>query len=53
METLKEIWLFIDSIGWYIVILILMFGCYILYRANKYRDPEQENTYFGATKKKK
>ncbi len=51
METLNEIWIFIDSIGWIIVILALIAGCYVLYRAGKYRDPGQENTYFAAIKK--
>jgi len=38
MEILNEIWSFIDSIGWLIVILVLAVGCWILYKIGKYRE---------------
>ena len=55
MEILKEIWLFVDSIGWILVIIVIVLCFYLLYRVYKAginRDPRQENTYYAATKKR-
>jgi len=39
--------------AWIIIVAFLIWICYRLWKAGKYRDPGQENTYFVATKKKK
>ena len=38
METLNEIWMFIDSIGWLIAIIVLAVGCWITFKIGKYRE---------------
>lgn len=43
METLVEC-------AWIVIIILLLWICYRLWKAGKYRDPGQENTYFSLTK---
>ena len=45
METL------IDYIG-IIIVIFLIWICYRLWKAGKYRDPGQENIYFAGAKKR-
>ena len=45
METLREY-------EWIIPILMLSWICYRLWKAGRYRDPGQENTYFSIKKRK-
>ena len=37
---------------WIPIVLVLIWICYRLWKAGKYRDPGQENTYHAATKKR-
>ena len=37
---------------WIVPVIALAGLCYSLWKANRYRDPGQENTYFAATKKR-
>ena len=44
METLNDYLLIV-------IVLFLIWICYNLWQAGRYRDPGQENTYFSLTKK--
>jgi len=45
METLIEY-------AWIIIVAFLIWICYQLWKAGRYRDPGQENTCFAAMKKR-
>jgi len=45
METLVEY-------AWIGIVIILIWICYRLWKAVRYRDPGQENTYFSIKKRK-
>ena len=42
----------IENIPWIALILFLIWICYRLWKAGKYRDPGQENTYHDAMRNK-
>ena len=44
MEALNEIWPVINSIGWFIVILVLIIGVFLLYKFGKYREFNSPDT---------
>lgn len=45
METL-------GNYAWIVIIILLLWICYRLWKRGKYRDPGQENTYFDGLKKR-
>ncbi len=43
----------IENIPWIVLVLVIMYWYYRLWKAGRYREPGQENTYFAAKKKQK
>ena len=40
----------LNEYSWVVIILMLGWICYRLWKRGKYRKPDQENTYFSLTK---